>query len=159
MAGKTANDYIAMAEEAKQAHIQMFEDMAVDFQKSRDSATPLRPMEDYLGTYIHQNQMPFKIVISRKDNENLQVMFQGLESQSWVLHLSGEDVLDWFCPRDELAKRALFTYSGPDLFKLRFGHDDKGSINHVCWKMDPAVPAELLCFNKTSDTALRVQNI
>lgn len=159
VAGKTTNDYIAMAEEAKQSHVQKFKDMEVEFRKSRESATPLRPTEDYLGTYINQNQMPFKIVISRKDNEDLQVMFQGLESQTWDLHLSGEDVLDWFCPRDELAKRALFTYSGPDLFKLRFGSDDKGNINHLCWRMDPAVPQKRLCFNKTSDTSLRIQKI
>lgn len=159
VAGHSSNDYVAMAEEAKQSHIQMFKDMALDFEKSRKSATPLRPMENYVGTYVNQNKMPFKVVIRRKDNENLQVVFQDLDSQAWDLHLPGEDVLDWFCPRDDLAKQALFTYSGPDLFKLKFGSDDEGNIDCVCWKMDPAVSLERLCFSKINDASLRVQKI
>lgn len=74
--------------------------------------TPLlRPLEDYVGRKQDRSQ-DFQVDgrIKQQNQPQLEISFQGLESQTWTLsHYDGNS----FVPPlsfNELAKRAMFTF-------------------------------------------------
>ncbi|KAK3353876.1 putative D-aminoacylase [Lasiosphaeria hispida] len=164
-------DYVALASEAARNHRRREVENAKALEEARTPGTqPRSSLDAYIGDYIGLGGL-FKLQIRRRDigsdtdtpgmpssdREELEVLFQGLESQAWPLTHYEHDTFSWLQPFNEQARRARFNLAGPNMFKLKFmagkGHRDGsiGEIDRVCWLQEPGLSEEEQClFRKTS---------
>ncbi|KAE8373753.1 beta-lactamase/transpeptidase-like protein [Aspergillus bertholletiae] len=140
------NDFIRYATEAANGHV---DSVPALMKKLEDARTPCDPrdLSQYIGRYTDAER-DWVIDIRAKEPGQLEVLFQGLESQAWPLTHYESDTFLWLTPRDTQAKRGrMTTYPQGDIFKLIF-MGPNGSIDRVCWPQEPGLPMEKQCFMK-----------
>ncbi|GFF32371.1 aspartate aminotransferase, cytoplasmic [Aspergillus udagawae] len=142
----SANDFIRYATEAANGHFSSVPALMKKLEEARTSSVP-RDLSQYIGRYI-DTERDWVIDVRAKEPGQLEVFFQGLESQAWPLNHYEREMFLWITPRDTQAKRArMTTYSQGDIFKLVFmGSDD--SIDRVCWLQEPGLFMDKQCFMK-----------
>ncbi|KAK4455293.1 putative D-aminoacylase [Podospora aff. communis PSN243] len=158
---ESKTDFVALAEEAAANHARREVDNADALAKSRTPNThPRASLDDYVGNYFGLGGL-FKLQIRRRDADGeLEMLFQGLESQAWPLTHYEHDTFTWLQPFNEQARRARFNFAGPDIFKLKFmaGKENAGGeIDRVCWMQEPGLPEEDQCLFR-SPTAAATQH-
>lgn len=140
-------DFVKLAKDAAQKHVESYGIMEGKLEQEREANTTHKALEAYTGSYI--NEAGDFIVDVRKKNEDvLEVLFQGLESQAWDMRHYHHDTFLWLTSRDEQAKRARFTYSGPKIYKIIFNASEGDTIDGLCWAHDPKVPVTEQWFGK-----------
>lgn len=145
------NDFVSLAEEAAKNHANQMIKTQQALDDARKPGTHPQPLTAYTGDYVGFAGQ-FKIQIRMKSPEALQVIFQGLESQTWDLKHYQDNTFTWLEDFDTQAKRVRFTFSGPDMFKLVFKSNKQGDIESVLWKQEAGLPDEENTLIKSQDS-------
>ncbi|KAK3375822.1 putative D-aminoacylase [Lasiosphaeria ovina] len=155
---ESKTDYVALATEAATNHARREVDNAKALDEARTPGTQPRPsLDEYVGDYVGLGGL-FKLQVRRRRDVRgeLEVLFQGLESQAWPLTHYEHDTFSWLQPFNEQARRARFNLAGPDIFKLKFmaGEGNQGgptgAIDRVCWMQEPGLAEEKQCLFRTT---------
>lgn len=143
------NDYVRLAQEAAREHIARTGLIAERLKQDNGSMEPAKPLECYSGQYRHP--LNGFLIDIRHNGDGLYIAFQGQDSQLWRLtHLNGDTFL-WMASRNEQAKRARFTYSPSNVFKIIFKAGDDGSINQLSWPHEGGLSEDKQCFEKIGE--------
>ncbi|KAI0465878.1 putative D-aminoacylase [Xylaria cf. heliscus] len=147
-----SNDYVALAKEAANNHASSVSALSKELQKARLDIPLSRPFEDYIGRYQDPNRSFFVDVNFKAGRESqLQISFQGRESQTWALdHYHGDTFLCFNTSFNDLAKRAIFTFLDEDYFQFTFCNDGTGEMTRLYWAHDGNIPAEEQFFLKVT---------
>ncbi|KAK0744841.1 beta-lactamase/transpeptidase-like protein [Apiosordaria backusii] len=113
-----------------------------------------RPLEEYVGLYkFSLSDFVIGIHLDEK-NEELEIRFQNLASQAWRLKHHIGDTFVWMDSRDEQAKRARFTYSAANVFKIVFRQSGEGTIDGLSWPQEGGLSEDKQVFaNKVESVA------
>ncbi|KAI0872908.1 putative D-aminoacylase [Hypoxylon argillaceum] len=105
-----------------------------------------KALASYTGCYRHPSR-DWNIHI-RPQGGQLEVLFQGLESQAWRLHHYESDTFLWLADREEQARRGRMTTYPlvPSHFKLAFQENAVGQIDRLVWTHEAGVPPDQQCF-------------
>lgn len=146
-------DYVALAQEAATNHSSSFSKLSKALQNACVDTPPSKPLKDYVGRYQAPDQDFFVDVRFRESVQlQLEIVFQGLESQVWALdHYQCDTFLCFNTSFNDLAKRAIFTFLDEDYFQFTFRQNDAGEIDRLFWVHDGSVPADEQFFVKTSE--------
>ena len=110
-----------------------------------------RELGEYVGHYVDEAHHGWVIEVQKSGGrQELDVLFQGLESQRWALsHYEGDTFL-WLADREEQAKRGrMVTYPlVANHFKMIFQAGEKGEIARLCWPHEAGVPVDAQYFVK-----------
>lgn len=136
------NDYQGYAQESSDNHLAKFPLMQKTLDEQQVKDTSPKPLKAYIGRYYNAIE-DFNIKISVKpSNENLELAFQGLDSQVWELRHYHYDTFTWLMSRDEAVKQARFPYSPEKLYKIEFVADSDGKVSSLLWAHDLDSPPE-----------------
>ncbi|KAI1151720.1 putative D-aminoacylase [Nemania diffusa] len=146
------NDYVALAKEAADNHESSFSTISKEREKTRSNIPPSKPLREYIGRYQDSNLNFFVDVNFKEGNESqLQISFQGRESQTWALdHYQGDTFLCFNTSFNDLAKRAIFTFLDEDYFQFTFRHDEASDMDRLFWAHDGSLPADEQFFVKVT---------
>jgi CubicO group peptidase (beta-lactamase class C family) len=145
------NDYLKLAKEAANNHILNLPRISERLEREREDVPPCTALVNYIGRYKDPSREFFVDVRLNDPNSGsmqLEILFQGLESQTWSLdHYSGDTFL---LPMsfNAKAKRAIFTFFHEDELKFTFQSNNAGQIEKLYWAHTPDVPAEEQYFIK-----------
>ncbi len=145
------SDYVSLAKEAAQNHSSSFSKITKKLKDRRVASPPSKSLKDYTGRYQDLNQDFFVDIKFRENSElELEIAFQGLESQVWALeHYQSDTFLCFNTSFNDLAKRAIFTFLDEDYFQFTFRQNEVGEINKLFWAHDGSVPVEEQFFVKS----------
>ncbi|KAL8704249.1 MAG: hypothetical protein Q9201_002595 [Fulgogasparrea decipioides] len=143
------SDFVALATEAAGNNVNNVDKLWKQLKEAKKSKKEQRRLDEYVGKYLEEAHN-WVIEIRKKDDECLEVLFQGLESQKWALtHYEGDTFL-WLASREEQAKRCRMTTYPlvANHFKLIFQANKEGEVDRVCWPHEAGVPVDLQRFMK-----------
>ncbi|TRX89229.1 hypothetical protein FHL15_009927 [Xylaria flabelliformis] len=108
--------------------------------RSKDNSH--KALASYTGRYRHPSRN-WTIHI-RIQSSQLEVLFQGLESQAWRLHHYESNTFLWLADREEQARRGRMTTYPlvPSHFKLTFQENSVGQIDRLIWAHETGVPLD-----------------
>ena len=146
------NDFVMLAGEAAGNAVQNVRKLRKQFEEAKTSnGTMHRELGEYVGHYVDEAHHGWVIEVQQSGGrQELEVLFQGLESQKWALsHYEGDTFL-WLAEREEQAKRGrMVTYPlAANHFKLIFQAGEKGEIERLCWPHEAGVPVDAQYFVK-----------
>ena len=144
------NDYIKLAQDAAQSHIDSYPQILKELEEQRLPSLPSKSPSAYVDVYKDASR-PFYIHIVEGTSSPLQILFQGLTSQAWDLNHYQGDTLLFLTSQDEQARRALFTFAGHDDFKIIFESNAEGEIASLLWPADPNLPNDVQRFERVSE--------
>ncbi|KAH8700722.1 beta-lactamase/transpeptidase-like protein [Talaromyces proteolyticus] len=125
------NDFIRLTEECIQVTRSRFSEAEETLSKERVSGTVLKPLEQYCGRYYWESRFYFIDVCF--DGEDLQLIIQGREDQSYKLKHYHYDTFTWLMAHDEEAKRGRFIQS-TYTYKIVFSCDEHHNIVSFTWQ-------------------------
>lgn len=135
------NDYQGYAQESSDNHLAKFTLMQKSLDERRDKYTSPKPLKAYIGRYYNAI-VGFNIKISvQPGTENIELAFQGLDSQVWELRHYHYDTFIWLMSRDE-AVQPRFPYSPEKLYKIEFVAESDGKMSSLLWAHDLDSPPE-----------------
>ncbi|KAF6229941.1 hypothetical protein HO133_004278 [Letharia lupina] len=135
------HDFPTLAREAARGNIRFNEAIGKSLDHPPSTARgPPRPWRAYAGRY-HNSVGNFRLDVGVKDGRALEVRFQGRNSQAWRLRHYDADTFVWFTSRDDLARRAKFTYAGEEIYRITFAGAEGGPADFLSWKHDPDLEA------------------
>ncbi|KAF2753576.1 putative D-aminoacylase [Pseudovirgaria hyperparasitica] len=138
-------DFVAYAKEAAKNHAESIRVARSKLEKVRAPDTKPKPLEVYVGSYLNEEH-DWVIVVRQRQAGGLEVLFQGLESQAWLLTHYEHDTFLWMADRNEQAKRGrVTTYVQADSFKLIFG-GAHGKIDRLYWPQEAGLALDKQCF-------------
>ncbi|KAK4452747.1 putative D-aminoacylase [Podospora aff. communis PSN243] len=145
------HDLVSLAKTAAAGHIASAQGLRKQLEEERVHAQRQepRPLSEYVGLYRHAGN-GFLIGILEKDGD-LEIRFQNRESQAWKLRHHIGDTFEWMASRDEQAKRARFTYSPLNVFKIIFKEGSNGLVDGLCWPQEAKVGEDQQRFEKVED--------
>ena len=145
------NDFVQLAREAAMNHALSIAKIAEKFERQRiDIALP-KHISKYAGTYrALDRDFLLEIDVKNSAKQQLEVRFQGLDSQRGDLNHYQENTFLLPISFNELSKRAMFTFLNEGLFPFTFEGDSAEKIDKVYWAQDAAVPAEEQFFVRSS---------
>lgn len=143
------NDYVKLAEDAAQGHIDSYPQIFNELEEQRMPNLPSKSPSAYVGVY-KDDVRPFYIHIIEGTSSPLQILFQGLASQAWDLNHYQGDTFLFLTSRDDQARRAFFTFAGHDDFKIIFESDEENEIVSLLWPADPNIPNNVQRFERVS---------
>lgn len=130
------NDFVALAESSAEALANKFPHMAQRLESQKVRGTSPRPLSTYFGEYFNEIK-DFKIQIRlSSQNDNLELAFQGLDSQVWPMAHYHYDTFVWLMSYDDAVSHARFPYPPEKLFKIEFVSGQDGKINSLLWNHD-----------------------
>lgn len=144
------SNFLALATEAAgnaALNVKNFEGM---LNKFKTEGPKPRANGEYIGRY-RDEQRNWIIDVRAKDNsDDMEVVFQGLESQIWTLSHYENDTFLWLASREEQIKRGrMVTYPlVPAHFKLSFEASQGDMIDRLSWAHEAGVPTNQQCFLK-----------
>lgn len=144
------NDYVQLAKEAAQTHIDSYPQIFKELEEQRVPDLPPKSPSAYIGIYKDASR-PFYIHILEGTSSPLQILVQGLTSQAWDLNHYQGDTFLFLTSRDDQARRALFTFAGHDDFKIIFETDAEDEVISLLWPADPNLPNYVQRFERVSD--------
>lgn len=136
------NDYVALAEETAVAAREWYPNVASELQRHKTPGTSSpRDLSEYTGAF-HNDARTMMISIFISQAGDLQLSFQGLESEVYDLQHYQDDTFTWLVARDDLARRGRFTNYNAEYFKIGFGSEKKEEpITFLTWWHDKYLPA------------------
>lgn len=146
------SSFVGLAEEAAGNAVQNVNKLRKQLEDGKTmEGTKHRELTEYVGQYVDEAHHNWVIEIRKsRGGKGLDVVFQGVESQTWALsHYEGDTFL-WLAEREEQAKRGrMVTYPlVANHFKLIFQAGEKGGIERICWPHEAGVPLSKQSFVK-----------
>ena len=143
------SDFRSLASEAAGNNVRNVSKLWKSLEESKTPGTTHKPLEEYVGHYA-DSLHDWIIDIRKKDETNLEVVFQGLDSQAWALSHYESDTFLWLASREEQAKRCRMTTYPliANHFKIIFQADAKGAIERLYWPHEAGVPVNEQYFIK-----------
>jgi len=127
------NDYVRLSRESSNAVLEKAVELEKTLEEQRIRGTKHKPLLSYTGKYFN-NLGNFFLQISENDGQ-LEVRFQGRQSQAYKLSHYHNDVFSWYLPRNEQLKRGRWFITDPELYKVKFGGGD-GKVDRLVWTYD-----------------------
>ncbi|KAK0644421.1 beta-lactamase/transpeptidase-like protein [Cercophora newfieldiana] len=144
------HDFVKLAREAAASHVGSTEKIRRQLQEEKANSRQQdpRPLSEYVGVY--RNALNGFVIAILEKNGELEIRFQNRESQAWRLWHHNGDTFVWMASRDEQARRARFTYSPANVFKINFKQGSDGRVDGLCWPQEAKVSEELQRFEKAA---------
>ncbi|KAL8832600.1 MAG: hypothetical protein Q9191_000169 [Dirinaria sp. TL-2023a] len=145
----TPSDFRSLASEAAENNVRNVSKLLKSLEEAKKPGTTHKPLDEYVGRYT-DSLHDWIIDVHKKENNGLEVAFQGLESQTWALSHYECDTFLWLASREEQAKRCRMT-TYPLIgnhFKIIFQQNAAGAIDRLCWPHEAAVPVNEQYFTK-----------
>lgn len=139
-------NFIKLATEAADRYLANIPKMMQCIQQSREGA-PSRPLNEFVGRYANLTH-DFIVKIKQKDEETLQVAFQGLDSQIWDLQHHHHDTFTWLPSLNDIIKRALFPHMAQNTYTIIFETEACTGIKRLLWPHEARLGAEAQYFDK-----------
>ncbi|KAK3377155.1 beta-lactamase/transpeptidase-like protein [Lasiosphaeria ovina] len=149
---KGGPDFVKLAKESAQAHLQYCEEVGLELETLKNNGAPAsRPFEDYAGDYY--NLIGNLRLQVKHDEGKLSLLFQGLPSEAYALHRLDSDTFHWHVPHNEDIKRARFTVMDANFYQIKFVAATGGKIDQLVWAHEPDI-SEGEVFTKRKSPAL-----
>ncbi|MCJ1281120.1 hypothetical protein MMC26_000438 [Xylographa opegraphella] len=134
------NDYLDLATRSAKKSLALVPSIGLKLDSERIPNTNFSlPLNAYTGRYFSPIKN-FFIEVSLHGKE-LQLAFQGLESQTHSLRHYHYDTFTWQMTHNEAAKKARLMVNYPaEYFLLRFGTKDHDSIDRLYWIIETTHP-------------------
>ena len=146
------NDYVNLAGEAAGNAVSNVRKLRNQLEEAKKSdGMTHRELEEYVGHYVDEAHHGWVIEVQKREGrQELDVLFQGLESQKWALSPYEGDTFLWLAEREEQAKRGrMVTYPlVANHFKLIFQAGERGTIERLCWPHEAGIPVDAQYFVK-----------
>jgi len=129
------NDYIVLVNEAVSNHTRCVDKLMNDLLQYKSDVSPSTNLAEYGGRY-HSTMVPdffIDMVFCNNPEPHLELLTQGLESQSWILKHYGKD--SFWCPQtfNDMARKAQFTWVLDNLYPLQFHLNEDGHVLEFEW--------------------------
>ncbi|KAJ5609478.1 D-aminoacylase [Penicillium herquei] len=145
-------DFIKLAKEATVNYLRKIPRMLESIEQSREGS-PSRPLKDFVGRYSNPDH-DFVVVIRQGDDEALQVVFQGLESQAWDLRHHHHDTFTWLPSLNDIIKNALFPHMGQNAYTITFEVEDGTEVKRLLWPHEARLAPEDQYFDKIQNAVV-----
>lgn len=132
------NDYVRLASVSADRAIKKYAELSQKVEEGRTTAGPARPLSEYVGSYVGFGDL-FHIEIVADEN-GLEILFQGHNSQRFPLQHHHGDTFTWFMSWNEQIKRVRFISYSPALYFIRFKGGESKGITSLNWVFDAAIP-------------------
>lgn len=144
-----ANDFVALAKEARATAIVKPAETATLMEKEREKDTPVKPLVDYTGRY-YNNIGNFYLDVTVQ-GDGLRLCVQGFENTCYDLYHYQHDTFAWACDREAEVRKAMFPTWYDEFHKIHFAAGDDNGIDRTIWKHGRDVPAPGETFMKSLD--------
>ncbi|KAK4139709.1 beta-lactamase/transpeptidase-like protein [Dichotomopilus funicola] len=132
------NYYVGFASESAEQALKLYAKLGRKVKAGRAPQGPGRPLSNYVGLYV--GFAGFFCIEVLNDDNGLEILFQGRQSQNYSLQHHHHDTFTWFMSRDEQIKRVRFVSYNPALYFIRFNEEEGRGITVLNWAFDAGAP-------------------
>ncbi|KPM45233.1 hypothetical protein AK830_g1344 [Neonectria ditissima] len=131
------NDYVALASLSADRALKKYEELTQNVNEGRESDGIIRDLRDYVGRYVGFGGI-FHIDVVNSE-KGLEILFQGRESQKYLLKHHHQDKFTWFMTWNEQVKRARWIITNPAFYFISF-QAEQGKVTALNWVHDASIP-------------------
>ncbi|KAJ4369989.1 hypothetical protein N0V83_005753 [Neocucurbitaria cava] len=129
-------DFVALAREHVRKTFKQASDVKVELDRNRQLGTSPKALSSYVGRYWNELRN-WCIDISVRNGE-LNMAFQGLDTETFELRHYHHDTFEWWMSWDDSCRRAREAIGVASFWLIEFEFED-GRASRLLWAMDPAV--------------------
>ncbi|KAJ5519665.1 hypothetical protein N7463_000118 [Penicillium fimorum] len=143
----TPTDYVRLAEEGRIRALNRFTTLQNRLTEERIQGAPPLSLKCYVGKYNNEKyKYMLEVTLSLESKSELNISFQGLESQCFSLRHCHDHVFEWSMSFDDVKKSGRYDIADPSYYKIRFEIYPDNRASRIIWNIHNASVPDGLTF-------------